>query len=415
MPDDVYRCTNNITEREKLMTTKNAPLSNVPNVPTRILMGPGPSDAHPRVLQAMMSHMIGYLDKDFMLILDEVSALLKNVFLTKNLTLALSGTGSSGMEAGLSSLLEPDDTVIICANGFFSDRMIDMATRIGANVIALKSEWGEPFPPELLEQELANNNNVKLVTAIHAETSTGILQPLDDLSKLTKDNEALFMVDAVTSLGGQRVAVDEWNIDYCYSATQKCLGCPPGLSPAALSPKAHEIIKNRTHKPVSWYLDLALIANYWGFDHVYHHTAPVSMILGLREGLRIVLEEGLETRFHRHSKNASALAAGLEALGLDLVAPEKFRLPQITPVWIPDGIDDGQVRQALLEEYGIEIGRGLGQFANKVWRIGLMGESSKPEYIYTLLAALESILPRMGYEITKGSGVAAASEFLSTI
>ena len=383
----------------------------MPAVPPRILLGPGPSAAHPRVLQAMMSHMIGYLDPDFLLIMDEVSELLRRVFQTdENQTLALSGTGSAGMEAGLSSLLEPGDTVVVCASGFFSDRMIDMAERLEANVVALRSEWGQPFPAEMLADELKKHPKVKLVTAVHAETSTGIRQPMDDLAALTKEHDALFMVDAVTSLGGNEVAVDRWDADYCYSATQKCLGCPPGLSPVALSPRAHEVVKSRTNKPSSWYLDLALIANYWGFDHVYHHTAPVSMILALREGLRIVMEEGLEARFERHSRNASALRAGLEALGLELASPEGYRLDQITPFWVPEGMDEAELRRMLLREHGIEVGRGLGQFAGKVIRVGLMGESSKPEYVLALLSAMERILPRLGYETGRGAGVGAASE-----
>ena len=267
------------------MTQVTAPESLMPVVPPRILLGPGPSSANPRVLQAMMAPMIGYLDPDFLLIMDEISQLLKAPFQTEeSLTMALSGTGSAGMEAGLSSLLEPDDTVVICVCGFFGERMVDMAGRVGANVIALRSDWGQPFPAEMLEAELKKHAKVKLVAAVHAETSTGILQPLEGLSTLAEEHGALFMVDAVTSLGGSEVTVDRLGIDYCYSATQKCLGCPPGLSPAALSPRGHDIVKTREHKPSSWYLDLGLIANYWGFDHVYHHTAPVSALLGLREG-----------------------------------------------------------------------------------------------------------------------------------
>ena len=393
------------------MTQSRLPESKMPMVPPRILLGPGPSNAHPRVLQAMMSHMIGYLDPDFMLIMDEVSELLKRVFQTEeSLTLAISGTGSAGMEAGLASLLEPDETVILCVYGFFCERMVEMATRLGANVVPLRTDWGRPFPAEMLEEELKKHSRVKMVTTIHAETSTGIRQPLEDLSRLAREHDALFMVDAVTSLGGNEVAVDRWGIDYCYSATQKCLACPPGLSPVSLSPRAHEAVKNRQRKPSSWYLDLALIATYWGYDRVYHHTAPVSMILALREGLRIVLEEGLQARFDRHHRNAQALWAGLEALGMELVAPEEYRLDQITPVWIPDGVDDDEVRRALLREYSVEIGRGLGEFAGKVWRVGLMGESSKPEHVLALLSALESIFERVGYEVPHGAGVGAASK-----
>ena len=397
------------------MTQDQIPESVMPTVPPRILLGPGPSSANPRVLQAMMAPMIGYLDPDFMLIMDEVSQLLKIVFRTdESLTMALSGTGSAGMEAGLTSLLEPDETVVMCLSGFFGERMVEMAGRVGANVVALRSEWGRPFPAEMLEAELKKHTNVKMVTVIHAETSTGIMQPLEDISRLTKEHDALFMVDAVTSLGGSEVAVDRWGVDYCYSATQKCLGCPPGLSPVALSPRSHQVVNERGTKPTSWYLDLALISNYWGFDHVYHHTAPVSMILGLREGLRVILEEGLDARIARHRANSAALRAGLEALGLDLVAPEGFRLDQITPVWIPDGVDDAEVRQALLREYGIEIGRGLGEFAGKVWRIGLMGDSSKAQYVFALLSALEEVLPRVGFEVPRGAGVASASTSLAS-
>ena len=396
------------------MAQTTLPESKMPMVPPRILLGPGPSMVHPRVLQAMMSDMIGYLDPDFMLIMDEVSALLRLMFQTEeSLTLALSGTGSAGMEAGLTSLLEPGDTAILCVHGFFSERILDMAERVGANVVPLRADWGRPFPEEMLEEELKKHTNVKLVTAIHAETSTGIKQPLQGLSRLAREHDALFMVDAVTSLGGNEVAVDEWDIDYCYSATQKCLACPPGLSPVALSPRAHEVVKSRKIKATSWYLDLALIANYWGFDHVYHHTAPVSMILALREGLRIALEEGLDARFQRHHRNAVALWSGLEALGLGLVAPEEYRLDQITPVWIPQGVDDDEVRRILLREYGIEVGRGLGQFAGKVWRIGLMGESSKAQYVMAVLSALEEILPRLGFEVPYGAGVGAASRSLA--
>jgi len=291
--------------------------------------------------------------------------------------------------------------------------MVDMAERVGANVVPLRADWGKPFPPEMLEEELKKHQNVKLITAIHAETSTGIRQPVEDISRLAKEYDALFMLDAVTSLGGNEVAVDKWGVDYAYSASQKCLGCPPGLAPVAVSPKAHEMIKSREKKPVSWYLDLALLANYWDFDRVYHHTAPVSNIVGLREGLRIVLEEGLEARFKRHHKNAVALWSGLDALGLDLVTQEEYRLDQITPVWIPDGVDDDEVRRRLLREHTIEIGKGLGQFGGKVWRIGLMGESSQEEYVLALLSALERILPDQGYEVPRGAGVGAASTALA--
>lgn len=395
------------------MAKQIPPESKMPVLPPRILLGPGPSNVEPRVLQAMMSPMIGYLDPDFMVVLEEVSQLLRLVFRTdESVAMALSGTGSAGMEAGISSLLEPSDTTILCVCGFFGERMADMATRIGANVVVLRSDWGRPFPPEMLEVELKKHEKVQLVATVHAETSTGVLQPLEDISSLAQEHDAMFMVDTVTSLGGIKVAVDDLRIDYCYSATQKCLGCPPGLAPATLSPRAHEMVLAREHRPASWYLDLAMIANYWGFEHVYHHTAPVNMILGLREGLRMILEEGMERRFERHARTANALRVGLEAMGLEFVVPEPHRLNQITPIWIPEGINDQEVRETLLRNYNIEIGRGLGQFAGKVWRIGLMGASCREEHVLALLAALEQILPSFGYEVAVGAGVSSASEAL---
>ena len=394
------------------MTQSSVPGSKMPAVPSRILLGPGPSNVSPRVLQAMMQPMIGYLDPDFMLIMDEVRELLKAVFETDDAnTLAISGTGSAGMEAGLSSLLEAGDTVVMCIYGFFCERMVEMATRIGANVVPIRAQWGRPFPEEKLEAELKNRTDVKLITAIHAETSTGVRQPMSELARIAKDHDALFMVDTVTSLGGNRVEFDEWDADYAYSATQKCLGCPPGLSPIAMSQRAIEAMRSRKQAPSSWYLDLALLGNYWGWEEqrVYHHTAPVSMILALRQGLRDALTEGLTNRFQRHTLNAKALSAGLEALGLECVVPEDHRLAQITVVSIPDGVDDIPVRQRLLRGYGIEIGGGLGELAGNVWRVGLMGESSKAEYVLALLSALENVLPEEGYEVARGSGVAAAS------
>jgi len=372
---------------------------------------------NPRVLKVMTQGMIGYLDPDFTKIMDEVTDLIRRVYQTKDgRTMALSGTGMAGMEAGFASLVEPGDTVIMCIYGYFCERMVEIGTRVQANVVPLRADWGAPFPAELLEQELKKHKNVKMVSAVHAETSTGVRQPLQDLSRLTREHDALFMVDAVTSLGGVEVAFDDWGMDYAYAATQKCLGCPPGLSPVSLSERALHVAQNRKSKPFTWYLDLGMLANYWGWGEkrVYHHTAPVSMILALREGLRLVLEEGLENRFKRHVRNAAALAAGLRALGLKLVVPDVYRLSQITLVWIPDGIDDAEVRGRLLRSHGIEIGAGLGDFAGRVWRIGLMGESSKQENIITLLSALEKILPEVGYEVAVGSGVKAAEDALAS-
>ena len=399
------------------MTQSSLPPSEVPMLPARTLLGPGPSDVNPRVLKVMTQGMIGYLDPDFTKIMDEVTDLIRRVYQTKDgRTMALSGTGMAGMEAGFASLVEPGDTVIMCIYGYFCERMVEIGTRVQANVVPLRADWGAPFPAELLEQELKKHKNVKMVSAVHAETSTGVRQPLQDLSRLTREHDALFMVDAVTSLGGVEVAFDDWGMDYAYAATQKCLGCPPGLSPVSLSERALHVAQNRKSKPFTWYLDLGMLANYWGWGEkrVYHHTAPVSMILALREGLRLVLEEGLENRFKRHVRTAAALAAGLRALGLKLVVPDVYRLSQITLVWIPDGIDDAEVRGRLLMSHGIEIGAGLGDFAGRVWRIGLMGESSKQENIITLLSALEKILPEVGYEVAVGSGVKAAEDALAS-
>ena len=392
----------------------SVPESKVPVMPPRILLGPGPSNASPRVLQAMMSPMIGYADPEFMVVLDEVSELLRLVFQTdEGLAIALPGTGSAGMQAGLNSLLEPGDTVVICSCGYFGERMADMAERLGANAVVLRGEWGMPFPAEMLEEELGRHDAVKMVSVVHAETSTGVLQPLNEIARLAKASGALLMVDAVTSLGGSDFAFDETGIDYAYSCSQKCLGAPPGICPVAIGPRALEVIDSRTTKPPSWYLDLGLIANYWGPKHVYHHTAPVSMILGLREALRIVLEEGLDNRIARHRRNSAALRAGIAGLGLDFLVPESYRLDQITAVRIPEGVDDATVRQRLLREHSIEIGKGFGPFDGNVWRIGLMGESSKAEYLLALLSSLEGILPDEGYEVAQGAAVSAASRRLS--
>ena len=392
----------------------SVPESKVPVMPPRILLGPGPSNTSPRVLQAMMSPMIGYADPEFMVVLDEVSELLRLVFQTdEGLAIALPGTGSAGMQAGLNSLLEPGDTVIICSCGYFGERMADMAERLGANAVVLRGEWGRSFPAEMLEEELGRHDSVKMVSVVHAETSTGVLQPLDEIARLARAHGALLMVDAVTSLGGSEFAFDETDIDYAYSCSQKCLGAPPGICPVAVGPRALEVIDSRTTKPPSWYLDLGLIAKYWGPEHVYHHTAPVSMILGLREALRIVLEEGLDTRIARHRRNSAAFRAGVAALGLDFLVPEPYRLDQITAVQIPEGVDDATVRQRLLREHSIEIGKGFGPFDGNVWRIGLMGESSKAEYLLALLSSLEGILPDEGYEVALGAAVSAASRRLS--
>ncbi len=382
-------------------------------VPRRIILGPGPSSASPRVLRAMSQPIIGYLDPAFFTILDEVSALLDRVFITSQTTMTVAGAGSAGMEAGLSSLLERGDKAIICVNGFFCERQILMCERLGIDVIRVESPYGKPVDPQMLEDALIGNPDAKLVSAIHAETSAGVLQDINTLSALAHDHDALFMTDVVTSLAGTPVEFDAWEIDYAYGGSQKCLAAPPGISPVAISDRALEHIRNRKTLPSSWYLDLSLIADYWGPEHVHHHTSPVSMIYGLREALMLVKEEGLETRWLRHEKVAQALRAGLAALHLDSPVDPRDRLNQLTVVPLPNGVNDGELRSALLNEYSIEVGRGLGQFAGKVIRVGLMGESCVPANVFALLSALEHILPRFGYEVSRGEAVAAASKTLA--
>ena len=397
------------------MTSAQAP-DYSQNLPPRILLGPGPSMVSQRALRAMAQNMIGYLDRDYIPVLDEVASLLKELFQTGGAaTMAISGTGSAGMEAGLASLIEPGDSVAVCICGFFGERMAEMARRFGANVLPVRSEWGAPFPEEKLEDALRDAGGVKLVAIVHAETSTGVLQPIEGVARIAAERGAMLMVDAVTSLGGNEVSFDDWRADYCYSASQKCVGSPPGLSPVAVSRRALDYIRSRETPPASWYLDLSLNADYWYPPRVYHHTSPVSMVLALRESLRIIMEEGMENRFSRHERNAAALRAGLRALGLKIVSAEGFQLAQVTPVRIPEGVDDAKVRARLLDEYNMEIGVGLGEFSGKVWRFGLMGESSRPDYVLLALAALESALSAQGYETAPGAGIAAASAALGGI
>ena len=390
-------------------------LSNYPSnaVPRRVILGPGPSSASPRVLRAMSQPIIGYLDPAYFEILDQVATMLSRVFITNQTTMAVAGAGSAGMEAGLSSLLERGDKAIICVNGFFCERQIMMCERLGVEVVRVDAPYGQPVDPQMLEDALIANPDVKLVSAIHAETSAGVVQDIGVLSALAHDHDALFMTDVVTSLAGTPVEFDAWEVDYAYGGSQKCFAAPPGISPVALSDRALDHISKRKTLPSSWYLDLSLIADYWGPDHVHHHTSPVSMIYGLREALTLVHEEGLETRWTRHEKVAQALRAGLDALHLESPVNPDHLLNQLTVVSMPDGVDDGELRNALLSEYSIEVGRGLGQFAGKVIRIGLMGESCVPANVFALLSALEHILPRLGYEVPRGGAVAAASQTLA--
>lgn len=360
--------------------------------PQRFLMGPGPSDVNPRVLKAMATPLIGHMDPQFINIMDGIKDMLRQLFKTENeLTFAVSATGSAGMETCFVNLLEPGDEALVCVNGVFGTRMCDIVERCGANLIRIDAPWGEPVKPSQVEEALGKCDP-KLVAIVHAETSTGVLQPLEEISSMVHDAGALFLVDTVTSLGGTEVKVDDWGIDAVYSGTQKCLSVPPGLSPVSFSPRALDVLDSRKSKVQSWYLDLSMIRNYWsGSQRVYHHTAPVSMAFGLYEGLRIIFEEGLEERFTRHQKNHQLLRDGLEEMGFSFLVEPEFRLPMLNAVKIPEGLDDGKIRGELLNKFNIEIGAGLGDFAGKIWRIGLMGESCTKNHVSKLLEALKSI------------------------
>ncbi len=374
----------------------------------RLLLGPGPSDAHPRVLTAMTTPLLGHLDPQFLQIMNETQEMLREVFRTKNrLTFPVSATGMAGMETCVVNLIEPGDKMVVCAKGFFGGRMIDVAGRAGAQVTTLQKPWGQVFDLDQLRDTL-KTVRPKALGIVHAETSTGAWQHIDQLGKLCHEFDTLLIVDAVTSLGCTPVEVDKWELDAVFSCSQKGLGCPPGLSPVTFSDRAVATLKARKTKVQSWYLDLSMIESYWGGDRSYHHTAPITMIYAIREGLRIVLEEGLEARWDRHMRNHKALKAGLTALGMSYIAPEGHQLPQLNAVRIPEGVDDIAGRKALLNDHGIEVGGGLGDFKGKAWRIGLMGYNSRANNVMLVLAALEQVLRKHGVKVEPGSGVAAA-------
>ena len=360
--------------------------------PPRILLGPGPSMVHPRVLRAMASPLVGHLDPYFLEIMERTQDLLRMVFETQNtLTIPISGTGSAAMEASLANMIEPGDAILICINGYFGLRLVDMARRYGAQIQTIERPWGEVFTADDVGEALAKKN-AKIVAIVQAETSTGAQQPLGEISRVVHENGALLLVDAVTSLGGLPVQVDEMEIDICYSGSQKCLSCPPGLGPITLSPRAEQVLAERKTQVANWYLDLTSIQKYWGSERTYHHTAPISANYALYEGLRIVAEEGLEERWERHRRNAEVLWQGLEKLGLELHVPLVNRLPSLTTVRIPEGVDGARIQSRLMKDYNIEIAGGLGELKGKVWRIGLMGYSSRLENVTLLLAALEECL-----------------------
>lgn len=362
------------------------------NVPPRLLLGPGPSDAHPRVLQALATPQVGHLDPAFIQIMNEIQELLRYTWQTDNrLTIPVSGTGSAAMEASLANSVEPGDVVLIGVNGYFGLRLADIAGRYGADVRQITKPWGEVFSLEELRTAV-ETHRPRILALVHAETSTGARQPLEGVADLCREFNTLLLLDTVTSLGGVPLFLDAWGVDIAYSGSQKCLSCPPGIAPLTFSERAMEKITGRQTKVANWYLDVTMVAKYWGNERTYHHTAPINMNYGFREALRIVAEEGLETRWQRHQTNAQLLWDGLAKLDLTCHVAEPHRLPSLTTVKVPDGVDAKVVVGRLRDKYNIEIAGGLGELAGKVWRIGLMGYNSRPENVLLLLSALEQLL-----------------------
>lgn len=383
--------------------------------PHRLLLGPGPSLVHPRVLRALSAPLLGHLDPAFLSVMTDIQSSLRMVFETEHrFTIAISGTGSAGMEASIVNLVEPGDSVIVGINGVFGTRLASVVDRCGGKTIPVEAPWGECIEPDAIEQALARSGPIKAVAIVHAETSTGAWQPLEDIAALCRRYDALLVVDAVTSLGGLPVGVDRLGIDVCYSGTQKCLSCPPGLSPFTMSERALAAVKGRRTRCQSWYLDMSLIAEYWAEgSRTYHHTAPISMLYGLREALRLIEEEGLPARYKRHRTNSEALLAGLQELELAPLPPAGRRLPMLNCVTVPPHIPEADIRAQLLSRYGIEIGGGHGPLKGKVWRIGLMGESSTEANVLTLLNALEGLFLEGGWLRTPGVALQAASRMFS--
>jgi alanine-glyoxylate transaminase/serine-glyoxylate transaminase/serine-pyruvate transaminase len=363
--------------------------------PKRILMGPGPSNVHPRVLNSMSRPTIGHLDPKFIELMDEIKDLLKYAFRTNNeVTFAVSGPGSVGMETCLVNLIEPNSKILVCINGVFGGRMKSIVERCGAEPFVLNMPWGKAIDPNLFEDTLKKNKGINVCSFVHAETSTGAKSDIKTLTKIAHEHNCLIIADTVTSLGGSPVLIDEWNIDVSYSGSQKCLSCPPGLSPITFNERAIEFIKSRKNQVQSWFMDLYLILSYWGGSskRAYHHTAPINSLYALHEALLILKEEGIENSWKRHKANGEKLVQELEKIGLKPFVKEEERLPQLTSVTVPEGIDEAKIRKSLLDDYNIEIGAGLGELAGKVWRIGLMGYSSNEENINACVAAIKEII-----------------------
>ncbi len=384
--------------------------------PQRTLLGPGPSDVSPRVLNAMARPTIGHLDPDFIRMMDEIKCLLQYAFQTRNdLTMPVSAPGSTGMEACFVNLVEPGDKVIVCQNGVFGGRMKENVERCGATAIMVVDDWGKPVDPSKVEDALKTHTDARLLAFVHAETSTGAQSDAKTLVELAHAHNCLTIVDAVTSLGGSPLKVDEWGIDAIYSGTQKCLSCVPGLSPISFGERAVERIKNRASKVQSWFMDMNLVMGYWGqgTKRAYHHTAPINTLYALHEALIMLQEEGLENAWQRHEHHHQALKAGIEAMGLEFVVAEPYRLPQLNAIRVPAGVDEAAVRHALLQRYQLEIGAGLGSLAGKIWRIGLMGYASNAKNVLNCLGALDAILSEMHAPIHSGVAVTAASRVLA--
>jgi alanine-glyoxylate transaminase/serine-glyoxylate transaminase/serine-pyruvate transaminase len=384
------------------------------NPPVRVLMGPGPSDVSPRVLQALSRPIIGHLDPAFVGMMDEVKGLLQYAFQTSNeLTLPVSAPGSAGMETVFVNLLEPGDKVVVCQNGVFGGRMKENVERCGAEAVLVSDEWGQPVDVDKVKRALASNPDAKALAFVHAETSTGARSDVQALTGLAREHDCLSIVDSVTGLAGIELRVDEWGIDAIYSGSQKCLSCVPGLSPVSFSERAAQVIRNRGQRVQSWFLDLNLVMAYWGSGEKrsYHHTAPVNSLYALHESLVMLKEEGLEQSWARHRKNHLAFAAGVEAMGLSFVVDENYRLPQLNTVTVPANIDEAAVRARLLADYGLEIGAGLGSLSGKVWRIGLMGFASNKKNVLLCLSALDEVLASLGAPVERGAAVSAAQDY----
>jgi alanine-glyoxylate transaminase / serine-glyoxylate transaminase / serine-pyruvate transaminase len=380
--------------------------------PLRKLMGPGPLNIHPRVYQALTSPVIGHLDPAYLKVLDQVAELLRMVFRTENrVTNAAPGTGTSGMESCVANIIEPGDPVLVCVSGYFGDRMRQMVERQEAKLTLIEGEWGKPVDLERIEKALKESPQ-KVIGLVHAETSTGVLQPMAEIASLAKKHGAMILLDTVTSLGGVDVRVDEWGVDAAYSCSQKCIGCAAGLAPVTFSGRAVESVRRRKHPVRSWYLDISLLDKYWGTERVYHHTSSSTLNYGLLEALRLIEEEGLDKRIQRHTLNHKALVAGVEAMGLEMLVAPEFRLPSLNTIRIPTGVDDVKVRSYLLETYNLEIGGGLGALKGKVWRVGLMGYSSSAENILFFISAIGQALALQGHKTDISAGLGAVTSAL---